>query len=204
MSNRRKKPGIIALTSGGLDSSLMAVMLRENGWDVSCLFIDYGHLARVREWAACEKVLEEFGFPQPQRMRLPEFGRAIKSGLIDNRLDVVRQAFLPGRNLLFLLAAASVASDRGVSSIGIGLLNEEHSLFPDQTGRFLSSAESCLSLATGRQINIVAPLSAFNKPDVFALATSRGLKGTYSCHRGGARACGNCISCNEFKFLRRN
>lgn len=204
MKHKKLKPGIVALTSGGLDSSLMALMLKENGWDVTSVFVDYGHLSRVREWTACRNIHKRFDLVDPIKIRVPEFGRAVKSGLTNKAFDVVKDAFLPGRNMLFLLVAASIAADRSLSTIAIGLLNEEHSLFSDQTGRFLSSASECLALATGKPLNVIAPLIAFNKPDVVALARERGLTGTYSCHRGTAKPCGKCISCNEFKFLLRS
>jgi 7-cyano-7-deazaguanine synthase len=47
---------------------------------------------------------------------------------------------------------------------------------------------------------VLAPLSAFHKMDVVALAREKGIQNTYSCHMGREQACGTCISCKEFEF----
>lgn len=193
---------IVVLASGGLDSSLMGVMLRNRGWDVHSLFVDYGQLAAQKEWAACRQVHRSFKMRAPTRIRVPGYGRFFQSGLVHRELDVVEDAFLPGRNMLFLLCAAGYAVERGIGKIAIGLLNEEHHLFSDQTSAFLSSASECLRHAVGAEITIMAPLIALNKPDVYSLAKGLGLVSTYSCHRGGDRPCGHCISCREFSFLK--
>ena len=86
------------------------------------------------------------------------------------------------------------------SAISIGLLNEELSLFPDQTKEFLIKAEDLISMITGRKLKILAPLMDFTKRDVVALAEKKGIIGTYSCHAGGETPCGECIACKEFDF----
>lgn len=191
--------GIVNLASGGLDSTLIGVMSKEEGLSVYPLFIDYGQRAADREWKTCLSVHKRLQLPKPAKMDLSGFGKTITSGLTSKKLDVTKDAFTPGRNLLFLLMASSYAVQKGVSTISIGLLTEKTSLFPDQTESFLSSAEKTISVAMGKKLKIVAPLSSFTKSDVVAMANQRKITGTYSCHLGAARPCGKCISCREFK-----
>jgi len=191
---------IVTLTSGGLDSSLMALLSKESGIQQHPLFIDYGQRSRNRELAACKRALRALQLPKPKVASLPGFGLLIRSGLTDPRLDVMEAAFTPGRNLLFLLLGASYAYTVGAEAVAIGLLDERSSLFPDQTTRFLSRAESLLSLCIGNPIKVLAPLGNFSKRDVVRLALAKGITGTYSCHAGGRRACGTCVACREFDF----
>lgn len=191
---------IVTLVSGGLDSTLVAKLAQEEGLQIFPLFVDYGQRARDRELAACRVAMKTLGLPEPEIASLGGFGKLIRSGLTDTSLHIIDDAFTPGRNMLFLLTAAAYAHQKNADAISIGLLHESTSLFPDQTSGFLAEAERMISLCMDRTIKVLAPLSVFTKPDVVALAAEKGISGTYSCHIGNEVPCGNCISCNEFKF----
>lgn len=191
---------VVTLVSGGLDSTLVALLARESGLDQYPLFIDYGQRARDRELAACRRSMTRLGVPAPVVANLSGFGSLIRSGLTDARLDVREDAFTPGRNLLFLLVAAAHAERVGAEAVSIGLLHEDTSLFPDQTAAFLELAERVLTTSIGRTIRVLAPLAAFHKRDVVELAREKGLDDTYSCHVGDEKPCGVCIACHEFHF----
>jgi 7-cyano-7-deazaguanine synthase len=191
---------IVTLVSGGLDSTLVAKLAQEEGLNQYPLFIDYGQLARDMELASCRRAMNHLKLPEPEIASLSGFGKLIRSGLTDSSFHIINEAFTPGRNMLFLLIAAAYAYKVNADAISIGLLHESTSLFPDQTSAFLSDAENMLSLCMGRKIAVLAPLSGFHKIDVVALAEQKGLKSTYSCHKGEEVPCGACISCNEFKF----
>ena len=191
---------IVTLVSGGLDSTLVAKLAQEEGLHIYPLFIDYGQRARDRELAACKLAMRKLGLPEPEIAALGGFGKLIRSGLTDENLHIIDDAFTPGRNMLFLLTAAAYAHQKSADAISIGLLHESTSLFPDQTSRFLGEAEALISLCMGRTINVLAPLAAFTKQDVVELAEAKGITGTYSCHLGKNEPCGNCIACNEFNF----
>lgn len=190
----------VNLVSGGLDSTLVGVMAKESQIDHFPLFIDYGQRAAAREWATCQVVHHQLGLPIPTKMDLSGFGRVITSGLTSESMDVKKDAFTPGRNLMFLLMASSYAYQVGANSVAIGLLAEQFSLFPDQQQSFVVQAEQTISAAMGRPIKILTPLMDFGKADVVLLAIEKNINGTYSCHTGKAQPCGACIACLEFKF----
>ncbi len=189
---------LVTLVSGGLDSTLMAVLTKEQGLKQFPLFIDYGQLAARRELAACKATFRKLRLPAPAVLRIPGYGALIKSGITDSRMNVVRDAFLPGRNTLFLLAGAAYARQKRAQAVCIGLLDEARHLFPDQTSAFLSSMEHLLRDAVSYPIAVKAPLAQLNKQAVIELASQKRITGTYSCHRGGKVPCGKCISCAEF------
>lgn len=191
---------VVTLVSGGLDSTLIAKLAQEEGVQQYPLFIDYGQLAKDKELEACRYAMSYLNLPEPKVAELSGFGRLIRSGLTDAKFHIIDEAFTPGRNMLFLLTAAAYACQVGADAVSIGLLHEKTSLFPDQTSSFLREAESMISHCMGRKILVLAPLASFYKIDVVALAEEKGLKRTYSCHRGNEEPCGACISCNEFKF----
>lgn len=188
---------IVTLVSGGLDSTLVAVMTKESGVKQYPLFVDYGQRAVEFEWKACATIFKQRRLPKPRRVSVQDFGALVPSGLTSRKLNVVADAFLPGRNLLFLLLGAAYAAACEADAVAIGLLSEKTRLFEDQSRRFLRDAQRTLSVAVARPVTIVAPLMKMSKRDALRLSRERGISGTYSCHAGTPKPCGKCLSCRE-------
>ncbi|REJ78731.1 MAG: 7-cyano-7-deazaguanine synthase [Acidobacteria bacterium] len=189
--------GIVTLVSGGFDSTLMSLMAQEEGVELFPLFVDYGQLGVEKEWDACKRLHEKHGLPSVTRTDLSGFGNTIPSGITNPRLRINEDAFLPGRNLLFVLIGAAYAFKVHANSIALGLIDPSQHLFPDQTREFAEACEAMIETAIGARIQVLTPLIEFSKRDILAMAEARGLTGTYSCHAGGDRACGVCIACVE-------
>lgn len=189
---------IVTLVSGGLDSTVMAILTKEEGLTQFPLFIDFGQLGRDRELKACRTNFIKHGLPAPQVASLGGYGALLSSGLTDPKKDIFEDAFLPCRNLILLTVGAAYAFQCGASTLGIGLLDEAYHIFPDQTKVFLTDTEALLSQSLGRPIKLVAPLMSFSKADVLEIAKSKGITGTYSCHAGLEATCGVCIACREY------
>lgn len=190
----------VVLMSGGLDSSLLGYLALDEGYEVFPLFVDFGQMAAPAEREHYKQIVKDDRFQDPQIAELQGFGKLISSGLTNSELHVIDDAFTPGRNSLFLLNAASYAAKIGAETVMIGLLDEQFHLFSDQTERFLKQGEEFLELAVGTHISIKAPLMAFSKQEVIAMAKARRIGKTYSCHVGNDTACGVCIACKEFEI----
>ncbi len=174
-------------------------MLVKQGEEVSPVFVDYGQLAAVNEWTACKRTFEISDLPTPEKVDVRGYGEFFKSGITDESLDIRKEAFLPGRNLLLLLIGSSFAHQRGITNVAIGLLSEATHLFPDQTQEFIVNANFALNSALGSQLSIATPLINFTKKDIVRLAKEYEipLSETYSCHLGEEKYCGRCIACLE-------
>ncbi len=190
---------LVMLVSGGIDSTLMGLLTKEEGVEQYPLFIDYGQLSAKKEWEICQAIHAKYGLPQPIVMNLQGIGQTISCGLTDLNKRINEDAFLPGRNMMFLVAGAAYAYQINAKGVAIGLLNEEYRIFPDQSTTFVKKCEELLSIAIGNPIHVVAPLMNFSKGDVLELAKARGIEGTYSCHMGREEPCKICISCIEIK-----
>ena len=160
---------IVTLVSGGFDSTLMSLMAHEEGATLFPLFIDYGQLGASKEWVACQRLHEQFSLPSVTYMDLSGFGKTIPSGLTDSSLRINEDAFLPGRNLLLVLAGAAHAFKVQANSVAIGLLNPADHLFPDQTKEFVEECERMIEVAMGRRIFVLTPLIEFSKRDVLVM-----------------------------------
>lgn len=190
---------IVTLVSGGIDSLTMSKLIVEQGEEIIPLFIDYGQLAREKEWNACQTVFKEANMPAPTRIDLSGYGKLMPTGITDSTKEIHDQAFLPGRNLLFLVVGCSYAHFKGAKGVAIGLLTEKSHVFPDQTGRFVVNTNIAVNEALDDDITIVTPLINFTKNQVIELAKHYKLPidKTYSCHSGNDTYCGKCISCLE-------
>jgi 7-cyano-7-deazaguanine synthase len=189
---------IVTLVSGGLDSTVMALLAQEENLSQFPLFIDYGQLNREKELQACLYNFLRFRIPTPKIVRLGGYGALLSSGLTDSKKRIFEDAFLPCRNLLFLTTGAAYAHQCSAGAVAIGLLDESFSLFPDQTMDFVRDAEVLISKGLGHPIRFIVPLMSFSKAEVVRIAKEKGLNGTYSCHAGTDTPCGVCVSCREY------
>ncbi len=190
---------VVSLVSGGIDSLTMSKIIVEQGEEILPIFIDYGQLAKDKEWAACQLVFKESGLSAPIRIDLSGYGKLMPTGITDPKKEIRDQAFLPGRNLLFLVVGSSYAHFKGARGVAIGLLTEKSHIFPDQTGRFVVNTNIAVNEALDDDITILTPLINFSKSQVIELAKHYKLpiEKTYSCHSGNDTYCGKCISCLE-------
>lgn len=186
----------VVLASGGLDSSLILKKLKDRGYDLYPLHINYGQRALEREARALAALCETIGVRPPEQFDLRGFA-SLPSALVRPDLDLETQAFLPMRNLAFLIAAGAYAYSKGIAAVAIGLV--ANPIFPDQTERFIAAAETAMEAATDRKISVLAPLLKLDKREVIQLAKAEGLAIglTYYCHAGESEPCGRCLSCKE-------
>lgn len=188
---------IVALASGGLDSSVMMGLMKLEGIDVLPVHVDYGQRSEAQEWKACQAFCTTVGLKDPVRFELPALGQ-IPSGLTNPRIDV-NYAFFPTRNLLLLTIGAAFAYSKNVDTVAIGLIG--NAVFPDQTESFRKQAESAIATSVARNLKVVAPLLLLDKGEVMRLARAAALPIdlTYSCHVGNVEPCGVCAACRERK-----
>lgn len=189
---------VVTLLSGGLDSSLLACLLKEEKHEQFPIFVNYGQRNFKKEWEACVNTCTQLGLQKPELFDLDGYGKSVPSGLTSIELNVKDDAFLPNRNALFLLSASAYAYKNNCTHIAIGFLNEENHIFSDQTRRFLDKMEELLYVSLGKKIYIMSPFMSLNKIDIIRLAQQKGITNTYSCHMGTEEPCGKCISCLEF------
>lgn len=189
---------IVTLVSGGLDSTVMALLIARESVPQMPLFIDYGQLNRDREFAACKENFRRHGLPEPSVLDVRGYGSFFSCGLTDTRKDILKDAFLPGRNMLFLLCAGAYAHAQRADAVAIGFLNEKLSLFADQRRDFADAAGRLLSSIMQIPLDVLTPLIELDKAEVLAIARELGISLTYSCHAGGAKPCGRCIACREY------
>jgi len=110
--------------------------------------------------------------------------------------------YVPARNIIFLSVAAGLCESVEADRIYIGANAVDYSGYPDCRPEFFQAFERVLEVGTrrgveGRSMRVIAPLLRKSKADVVRLGKEleAPLDLTWSCYRGGAKACGQCDSC---------
>ncbi|MBN1677774.1 MAG: 7-cyano-7-deazaguanine synthase QueC [Candidatus Thermoplasmatota archaeon] len=202
----------VVLLSGGLDSSTVLAIARERGFEITALTFDYGQKHR-REVDGARRIAGHLKVKKHIVMPL-DIGRYVSTALTTGSMEIpqgrtrnemssgIPSTYVPSRNTVFLSIAASIAESAGAEAVFIAANSVDFSGYPDCTPEFLEAFQKVLDVGTkagkeGRGIRIEAPILLMSKSQIIREAVRLGvpLELTWSCYRGGAKACGRCDSC---------
>jgi 7-cyano-7-deazaguanine synthase len=199
----------VVLLSGGLDSMVVAGLVRERGFALHALTIDYGQRHR-RELASAEAIAMALGAERHivLPLDLRQFGgSALTDGIAvpkDGLSADIPVTYVPARNLVFLALTVAFAEASGARDVFIGVNALDYSGYPDCRPEFIASFAETARLGTregveGRPIAIHAPLQHMTKADIARESARLGLDTglSWSCYDPTADgyACGECDSC---------
>ena len=117
--------------------------------------------------------------------------------------------FVPGRNVMFLTAAAALGYRRGIFDLVGGMCETDFSGYPDCRDETVQATAKALSLGLAREVTIHTPLMWIDKAATWKLAEELGGKQlvdliideTVTCYHGDpakhdwGSGCGACPSC---------
>jgi 7-cyano-7-deazaguanine synthase len=201
----------IVLLSGGLDSAVTLYFAKKEGFTCRCLIFDYGQRHK-REIESAKRIAKAAGCQyRILNIRLPWRG----SSLLDKKALITQQAgcravkrtdipltYVPGRNIIFLSFALSLAETVGAKDIFIGAHSQDYSGYPDCRKEFFQAFNRVINTGTrsgvkGDGIRISTPLVNKKKSEIIRMGMGLKVpfKLTWSCYRGGKKPCGRCDSC---------
>jgi len=200
----------VVLLSGGLDSYTAAAMVRDAGFDLYALTVNYGQ-RHAHELPAARRIAKALGARAHRELSvdlaalggsaLLGDGDVPKGGPEPDRIPVT---YVPARNTVMLSLALAWAEVIGAYDIVIGVNALDYSGYPDCRPAFIEAFERTASLATkagveGGRFRIRAPLISMTKAEIIrhgaALGLDYGL--THSCYDPAPQGapCGRCDSC---------
>lgn len=212
MSKSGKKA--VVLVSGGLDSTTVLAMAREQGFRCYTLSFDYGQRAHA-ELAAARRCSALMGAEEHKEIML-DLRTIGGSALTDDKIDVPEEetsgipvTYVPARNTVFLSIALGWAEVLGAQDIFIGVNAVDYSGYPDCRPEYIDAFEKMANLATkssveGHYLRINKPLINLTKADIIRQGIAIGVDyaQTVSCYQAteDGLACGKCDSCRLRKL----
>jgi len=205
----------IILLSGGLDSTTVLAMAKEQGFTLHALSFRYGQ-RHVQELQAASAIARSFAVAEHRivEMDLTVFGG---SALTDSQLAVPKGrdeatigtgipiTYVPARNTLFLAYALAWAEVLPARDIFIGVNALDYSGYPDCRPEFIGAFARMANLATragtedNEPITIHTPLITMSKAQIIARGLALGVDYamTNSCYDPlpDGHACGQCDAC---------
>ncbi|KQW45806.1 MULTISPECIES: 7-cyano-7-deazaguanine synthase QueC [unclassified Roseateles] len=213
----------LVLFSGGQDSTTCLAWALDRYAEVETLAFDYGQRHRV-ELDCRNTVRAEITrqFPQwaatlgaDHLLDLSLLGQISDTALTDERAIELQanglpNTFVPGRNLLFLTFAATLAYRRGASVLVGGMCETDFSGYPDCRDNTMKAMQVALSLGLDTPMTLETPLMFIDKAATWRLAESLGgealvkliVEDTHTCYLGErgelhdwGHGCGHCPAC---------
>lgn len=204
------RPRAVVLLSGGLDSAVTAAIAREEGYELYALTFLYGqkhskeircarHIAShlgVKEHHIIELNLEDISRSSliSEAVPIPDAGESIGRS--------IPSTYVPARNLILLSYGLSYAESVGAQGIFIGANAVDFSGYPDCRPEFFRALQEAFTKGTragveGDPVAIRHPIIDLSKGEIISRGLELGLplEHTWSCYRGGDKACGKCESC---------
>ena len=213
----------LVLFSGGQDSTACLAWALERYGQVETIGFDYGQRHRV-ELECRLNVRRELiaQFPawgaklgDDHLLDLSLLGQISDTALTEHRAIEMQanglpNTFVPGRNLLFLTFAATVAYRRGASVLVGGMCETDFSGYPDCRDNTLKALQVALSLGLDAPMTVETPLMFITKAETWALTEALGgaalnalvVEHTHTCYLGDRSTrhawgygCGSCPAC---------
>jgi 7-cyano-7-deazaguanine synthase len=213
----------LVLFSGGQDSTTCLAWALDRYGRVETLGFDYGQRHRI-ELDCRVTVRDEIARRFPHwRARLGDdhlldlslLGQISDTALtaeraIEMQANGLPNTFVPGRNLLFLAFAATLAYRRGARVLVGGMCETDYSGYPDCRDNTIKATQVALSLGLEQPMTIETPLMFLTKAQTWALSERLGgealnaliVEHTHTCYlgeRGAAHpwghGCGACPAC---------
>ena len=197
-----EKTKVVALLSGGLDSTVLLAWLLAEKHEVEGLSVYYGQRT-YREIEAVRAVCGSYHV-KTWLLKLPGLATVMRgSALIDSRLAVPSGAgmsaatIVPNRNMVLLACAGARAVSTGAGVVAYAAHGGDHAIYADCRPPFVEALDWAMQYGAG--IRLHAPFLKKTKGDLVQLGAALGVpfKLTYSCYCGGPLHCGKCGACTE-------
>jgi len=206
--DENKPKRVLVVASGGLDSTTAATQLVKQGYDVTLLHFNYGHVAEGPEEAAVRRIADFLNVPllevNMDFFRIVRRSPLLGDGEINRRRDGVSGAefaheWVPARNFVFIALATAIAEAYGYNYVATGINLEEAGAYPDNEMEFIRLLNQVLPYAVGpnKNVELLMPVGHLVKHEIVKLGLEVGapLHLTWSCYDKGPRHCGRCGPC---------
>lgn len=200
---RQSSGKVVLLYSAGIDSTAAGLLLREEGYKVAPLFIKYGQSAESAEEHLVNTAPEKLGFEPTRTIETDLLKQLTRSRLLGQQSISDSDAWVPGRNTLFMILAGIYAKQIDADGISIGYMLDDNFVFGDNDFFHHQAIEGVLSRSFLQPTRVLLPTMASHKKDLIRLLYEKGaLDLTVSCWNAQVSedrvvSCNQCANCQE-------
>jgi len=196
--------------SGGLDSTVILHMAREEGYEINAVSYNYGQRHFDKEVISA---MSQVGlFAKTHKLINLGFFKDIvtTSSLTNEDIDVAKTKdvlgdpqtvnYVPNRNMMMLSICTAYAESIGADTIFHGsALVDSQAGYWDGSEEFLEAINNVNKLNRRNRVTIEAPLIKKSKKDIVELGVKLNIDFglTWTCYEGKKKACGKCPACSS-------
>ncbi len=199
--NSNKKA--VVLLSGGVDSTATAFLLKHKGYEVYPLFIDYGQNANIAEKFIANKISEKMNLQKIKIIKTDIYKQFQGIKMCDGDVEKADDAWVSGRNTLFMMIAGIYAERINADGISLGYMLEDNFVFGDNDFFHHKEVENLLAKSFLRPFKVYMPIKHLNKSQLISLLRENELFDiTTSCWNAkldgkSISVCHQCANCLE-------
>jgi 7-cyano-7-deazaguanine synthase len=216
---------VLVVLSGGQDSTTCLGWALERFPRVLTVGFDYGQRHRI-ELECRKEILARLGEVNPEWPKriagpdnvldlklLSDIGGTAMTNEVQIKMgeNGLPNTFVPGRNILFMTAAAAYAYRQGARNLVTGVCETDYSGYPDCRDDTMKALQVTLNLGMAERFVIHTPLMWVDKKGTWQMAEQLGGKKfvdfiaehTHTCYKGDrstnnpwGKGCGACPACD--------
>jgi len=193
----------VLLYSAGVDSTAAGMRLVEDDYAVYPLFIDYGQSSRTVEKHLGTLAAQELGFEPLKTIKTDLVRDLTTSKLLGESAQTDSDAWVPGRNTLFMVIAGIYARQIDADGICIGYMLDDNFVFGDNDYFHHKAVGDMLSKSFLQPMEVFMPVMSNTKAELIAkLHEAEVLEKTVSCWNAQLvddqiHVCHECANCVE-------
>ncbi|HJJ99114.1 MAG TPA: 7-cyano-7-deazaguanine synthase QueC [Methanocorpusculum sp.] len=198
----------VCLLSGGMDSTTLAYVAKDMGYEILALHMNYGQRTETKERECAKRSAEHLGAVDFVEISLDYFAKFGASSLTDLTIPVEKgtcghadhpNTYVPFRNANMIAIATSYCEAHDGDAVFIGVQSGDHIGYPDCTPQFIDAMQQVIDIGTQteRDIRLLTPFVSMTKTDILreGLRLRVPYEDTWSCYTTEDTACGVCSSC---------
>ena len=196
----------VLILSGGLDSTTLMYDLLNKGIEVHAISFFYGQ-KHSKELECAHTLCDKLNVPH-KIINLEVLNEVAPSALTRSEIEVpegqydsdnMKATIVPNRNMVMLALATTYAISIGANYVAYGAHAGDHTIYPDCRPKFVKHMTGAIASCDWSKVELLVPYLYMTKGEIVKVGLSLGVdySSTWTCYKGGDKACGKCGSCIE-------
>lgn len=196
----------VVLLSGGMDSTTLLYYMRNLSREVYPISFYYGQKHK-QEVSCALATCVRLGLSL-EIVKLDALCNLAPSALTRRNIEIpeghyeaesMKLTVVPNRNMVFLALATAYAIGIGSKEVAYAAHSGDHTIYPDCRPPFIEAMREAIFLCDDSNPSLMVPFERMDKASILRMGLSLGVDYslTWSCYKGGTKACGKCGTCVE-------